>query len=1704
VNPRSRCPPLRSRGGHLFFGLALLLAWGPAPLLAQESPATDFFLLGLGWGWILPLTPGFAPGAGTEGIESGPLIDELVQKIAVHRVVAEHLAIDIDHDAGRTSGEGIFGGDNVYSLRWQGGEDAALRSLGIGNLQRSIPGSAYIPIDEGSPESFALTAEARLGAVALEGLVRYGSAVEGRRRFRGSRLSIEADLADVAYARARFFLLPDADIDAAGLKVAKSSPTGPIIMDGSGRRYALLARGTDWQLDNAGARLTLTRSLASGEELLITYTKSGTRVGESIHPGMGDWAIIDETGVRADFATVAFPEYFDTEGATRWLFLRKEGLSSYWELRNTFYLEDLEEGRVPEQVSVQILHTATLAPNPTYDDLVDDFRVSAAEGAISFEFTEAGRFYPRPFPGEEPFGTLPVTPQNNPFDPDNPIYGSSAYAPSDVSLTTARVRYILSTDTYRLDPSIVPGSVRVTVDGQPLPPSSWTVDPVAGTITFSPGVIGPQSDVEVVYRWTPVAGAGREFLAAVGASIGDEQRGGRNLLAFTLPIPDAPAPRLGEERPMRLADSLDANASFGAAPGEIGFAASVAGSAAIALTVADASGVAIIADMEDDRKIGVSLSEGAWTLAPKSTLLPVPLGDRGEIRYENLWEDQPLGGSVLHDLSWDNSGNPQFSYSEKAGPYNSADSSPGSTANSLVLDVAFPAGSTDAYAAVSTVLPGTDAGGAQRLTVWLRGVGVAGHELRLYAEALGSTNEKLDDDGIIDGESSAADHGYPITPIDGDPTVIGSNRNGESNGRLDSEDRNGNGVLDTPVPDAGEVLEGGSVYLRSFPLGDSGWQEVTLDIAALVNANPGTFRNLRGIRLTVVPAANPTTEATAGRILVGGFAFTGSAFTSTSAKLSVHEVTPDEDDDLEASPFVSAYPDVYRKLHGSDRYREDHGIADSSLACTVMSDLNPGDSALAELAISPPADLSAWKLLKMYVLVPAGNLPPTDAGFLVGLESGSDLLQAEVPAAAFRAGWNEVSILLESPWTVSVNGASSGSGLAGKAGVIHRVTKVRLGLTATTSVIPEDLRFLTDEWHVAQARLAVDAAAAAEATAGWRGVAWSAGDFPLVSDPFLSAVYEHRSGSFFDCGDRVEDRWNAGVTGLLAGSLSVSIDAGQAYDRPVEDDPDVSNELENGSTDLRSMVLVLDTGKPWVPVLEHRWDRSRTIEQDPAIASAGLQAARTETDRESLSLSERLEHEVGLAQWLTFSRTWNRNAHELLDAATGIPIDAAGARGLLEAGQAGLSWTWKEGRVSLEASRDRTFGASFDPASADDPADGPLSYLYRLGDLFAAPDDALADAAKQTLRDRIALEVEMPRAAYVGASLALGAEYDEMNVDPLSGSRDTSTRDSLSLSLPVSPDGNGRILLTPEASVTFTGTCRQAGPELGEAELLFAPWPGLLLVPLTWSRTFEHDAVDPFVGDSGIEATSNSLAARLALAARITEPDWYLPSRASISMKDDTGSSDGSRSQVRTISVSLGRDVALARARSLAFDAAADYARDFATKVRSVDLSVRTRARLPDVLGGTVSIDESSSWNRERQHLDDPALYLLPRIPDDPGIVVAPRPDKDTLRNALSFRYDWSREGNPDNPDLRVQRTTHTEKLSLESVVTWVEPGVVSSSTPFRATFEHATEIDVTDTFTLGIRGKLAGGAERRTGAGDDVYLYGVGFELGVTGKLRF
>lgn len=1675
---------------------------------------------------MLPFTAGFPPGLGVEGIRSGPLTDELIRQISVHRVIDERFSIDIDHDASRLAEGELLGGGNVYSLRYTGSEGDALREIGLGNLQRSIAGTRYVPLDAGMSDSFALRAVVSAGPVDLEALARYGASLEGRRRFRGTRQLVEMDLLDVDYVRARFFLLPDAGIDSASLRLVKSLSTGELTIDG--RRFTLLQAGIDYRLDNAAGQLWLKRSLGPSEELCVTYTKAGQPVGSS---GLGANAIIDAAGARQAFTRSAFPAYFAPPADGDWLFLRTQGLNSYWEMRNAFALDDLDEGRIPDQLSAQILRTATLAPNAAYAGLEDRLTAAPAAGVVFFTFADSVGLHPRPFPGEAPFAP-PITAANNPYDPANPIYGGLAPPPSSASLTTVRVRYLLSTDLYSLGPGVIKDSVRVTVDGALLAPNAYAVDTDAGTISFPSGTIGPESDVEVFYKYAPFAGAGRELLAAVGARAGDERLGARNLLTLELPIADPPAPRLGEERGARITDSLDAAAALGARPDDSGFSLELKGSAALGLAIPNPAGLAVVADMEDDRRSTVGLSDNAWMIASRSQVLPalsipVALGDRGDLRFENYWQEQPFGGEVLRDLSWDNAENPHFAYAEKAGPYNAAEEAAGGNDQSLVLDVSFPAGATDAYASISTTLPGADLSGYGRLRLTLRGQGVSGDSLLVYLEALDRFGEDINDNGLLDGETSASDPGFAITPLGGGTTRIGSNRRGESNARLDSEDRNGNGSLDGS--DEGVLIapEAGPSYVAALAEGTGGWTELTVDIANLVRNNPRTFQDARAIRMTVKPASPVTAAAVTGRVIVNGLWFAASSLTASSG-LAAEELSAGEAAIVRDHPFSGAYPGLYERLHGNSAWREEKGLTEKSLACTVTAPITAGATEAVNRPFVPLADFRSYRFLRLYLYRPSGPWPAADAGFTLALSAGGlERFTAVLAPSGFSPGWNEVSFLLEAPWTVTVGGAEAGalvpSGGA-SAGMLSRVASASFGITAGASGVPEGVVFWLDEWHLAESRVRLDAALLADARAGLRGALLRAGGFPLLSDPFLSAVYEHRQGAFLGPADRSEDRLQAGLDAVLARWLSTSFVLSRMVGQPTVPDSAVPVGLREDTTDRQALRVSFDAGIPWVPVLEHRWERTAARLHAPAVTPTESLVIATGSDRESMTLAERMGGADGLRQSWSFTRTWSADGRNSHAASDGTLLGSSTSYELADAHDGSLAYTWDGGEVLASLGR----LASYAVPAAGEPAGPPASWFARLGQLFCDPAAALPGSHLQSMQDRLALSASVPLTATLGLSASWEAGYSELNSIPGTGERDVACTDSISLGLPVSPNRGGRLVLTPEVSLGFTGSYRKVSPSLSELSLVFSPYPSLLLAPLSWldpnswGRSQGHAAADAFSADPSVTAAAASVIASSSLAAQLASGPWYLPSRAVASLRDETGREGAARTQKRTVSFSFGKDARLdagasaapaSTAGTLSSDTEASFTRDYALKLRSLSLSERWAMRLAGLGGGDLQVDHSISWTRERQSIGDPALSLYPNTPDGPG-TVAIRPDRDSLRNALTVGYDWHHSGSPSRPaptgivsgrgTATVQAIRNTEKLVLENILAWTTSALPVSSVPIRGSFEHISQIQVSDTFTLGLSGKTAAGVERRSAGGSELVLPAVGFELGVTARFSF
>ena len=277
---------------------------------------------------------------------------------------------------------------------------------------------------------------------------------------------------------------------------------------------------------------------------------------------------------------------------------------------------------------------------------------------------------------------------------------------------------------------------------------------------------------------------------------------------------------------------------------------------------------------------------------------------------------------------------------------------------------------------------------------------------------------------------------------------------------------------------------------------------------------------------TCGPCASPSGQSTgtppgpvSGKVVINGLWFASSPLTRTPG-LRAQEVSAAEDSVVRDHPFSGAYPALYKSLHGSAAWRADNDLTEKSLACAVSTAIAPGASEAVTRTFAPLADFRSSRYFRFFLYRRDADWTiPADARFDVTLSGGgSEKLSTQVDPSAFAPGWNEVSVLLESPWTVSVNGIDAGALVASggaSAGMLSRLSSASFGITAGAGSVPATFRFWLDEWHLAVTRLRLDTALLTDLKGGWQGTLLAARGFPLVTDPFATAAYEHRQGGFF-------------------------------------------------------------------------------------------------------------------------------------------------------------------------------------------------------------------------------------------------------------------------------------------------------------------------------------------------------------------------------------------------------------------------------------------------------------------------------------------------------------------------------------------------------------------------------------------------------------
>jgi len=546
---------------------------------------------------------------------------------------------------------------------------------------------------------------------------------------------------------------------------------------------------------------------------------------------------------------------------------------------------------------------------------------------------------------------------------------------SEASLYRIKADYYREARSFQLKhPNIIPESVRVKVDGRELQSSLYTVDLTSGYFAFvSPNnpVITPETAIEIRYEYLPFAAQAQSFVGGARAdyklsrdlSLGGTMLFTRSASSEVIPVVGSESTQtlvlegdmtlfLSESRLKELANVIP-GVHVDSAPLDIKAYAEYARS----YRKTNTFGKGLIDDMESaDEVVSISLSEKDWILSSMPTSPSAyAQSERGRLYY--YFYRDPSSPDNLHGTGFDAK---FISYSKKPGPFNVATGHVADsiqrvgTQRSLVLDYEFT-GSESCVPIVTRNLSSgaTDFSGLQYVEIWYRAESVTS-DVNLFLE-LGSVSEDSDGDGALDTEDAngngfldydptrgeTEDRGYKFTPpgySSSGPysTVIGSgpglSSSTRGDGMLNTEDLNGNGILDTTeniIKLNGSIIKGTPTASISIAAGSTSWQKVRLYIDRSATSPFSSYlsllKQIRSIRLSITGVSG------SGRIYIDSLRFVSSrwrnikindASNEDPSKFSVTFVDSINDSEYRSNSFLLSKKDIYQSLHGEKTDRE--------------------------------------------------------------------------------------------------------------------------------------------------------------------------------------------------------------------------------------------------------------------------------------------------------------------------------------------------------------------------------------------------------------------------------------------------------------------------------------------------------------------------------------------------------------------------------------------------------------------------------------------------------------------------------------------------------------------------------------------------------------------------------------------------------------
>lgn len=889
-------------------------------------------------------------------------------QIRMQGKVGDKINVNIDYDDTKEDKQDI-------SVTYQGDPQEVVQNISFGDIDLSLPATEFVSYNK---QLFGIRADLKSKRFKATFI---GSRTKGQtktKRFVGNTQFQTVDIQDVNYIRRKYYDITFGTSSWLPIKGGSeriyidqqtSEPADGVIITTMTAddlnvitstytgKFKLLNPGIDYAIDYNKGLVIFNRNLNPQDVVIIDYQKND-----------GTW-LRDENGTGLPKILKTENDIFiSTSSEAGW----KNELKTYYFIGQTNIVRD--DGNGNFILKIQDLNKQELNYGPKYPDNIE---VDFEQGIIHLL---------------EPF---PESPNSSEPDPQT-------YSQSPVAKRILHVEYYYRLKTFYLEPNIVPNSEVIKLDGLKLIKNQdYYIDYDMGFLTFYyPDRIRPDSIIDITYELKPFGGSNQTLVGGrVSYDISNNFSIGSTVL-YQGSAKAKTSPNINEITSSLLVYDGDVQINN---LNLFGIKTKLSAEIAQSRLNPNINDYAIIDNMEGIKQEDTaSLDKNYWYIASNPSGIP----------------------SEPNSLTWDNE------------EIDSTEINPNSPSNTkqqiLTINYDFSV-STEVSLVYVFSQTGLDFSQKNSFELTVKGDSTNGPLINLH---FGEINEDSDNsggmtlncsngqiiynapktedincDGIL---SPSEDIGWLYAPSGFSPKRFGAN-----NGKIDTQDLDGNGRLDSGNPFVGGsfgyvsntyFIDITSNNAQTDKINFTGWHNLVYPVV-IASSDSYKWTNIKQVRITLKKDTNTPVKGTIKIARIAAVGNTWNISLSTSSSEELKTLAVNNVDNTDYIPIYNAggeITDIYNKLYGSVKEQKStsnsNTILEQALAITYSS-VTSNSSSYIYKRFSKPIDISQHKELKFILY---NKSVDTNNNFYLKFGDVNNYYMVEVPLDF--TGWKLISI----------------------------------------------------------------------------------------------------------------------------------------------------------------------------------------------------------------------------------------------------------------------------------------------------------------------------------------------------------------------------------------------------------------------------------------------------------------------------------------------------------------------------------------------------------------------------------------------------------------------------------------------------------------------------------------------------------------------